>query len=765
MKLGVLYHMPFWRGADGTLREVEGSFARYVDSLAPYFDEIVLCVPVLDRPRGEGTAIRSANVRLAPLPHFDGPMQFYPRVPLMMPALFSFVRRIDLLHCRLPTPAAVFAFAFARLLRRPAFVLIVGDLQALLPTLPYRGVKRALWRAYTAFEERNVQYMVRRSLAFANGAALAAKHTRANDPVVQTQTTTINAGEIASREDTCGSPRVRLLTVSRIDPRKGLRILPDVVRQLVAAGIDATLDIIGPPVGGPGEAERRAIESAASAPGVRERIALHGALPLDRLMAVYREYDIFVLPTLPGEGIPRVLLEAMASGLPVVTTRVAGIPSLVTEGQNGLLVDKTEAGPVAEAIARLVTDAPLRRRVIARGYETARAHTLETEAARMMQEVAARLGRRKICFVLPSLNGGGAERAAVNILNALDPAVWDRSMYLFRLEGPYLDALDAGIALAAGDSDSRTGRWLALRRFLRGARPHLVVSFLSYFTVLTAVRAAGIGARVVFNQQTPMSAFLEDADYQWRQPWHRHAFELVTRVGYRLADAIVTTSAGVADDLVARFGVARERISVLHNPVDLASIAAAASEPLDRAHDWLWSHPVIVAAGRLADAKNYPLLLDAFALLRARMPVKLFVLGEGERESALREQVDRLGLAGAVVFCGFQRNPWKYFARADVFALSSRYEGFGNVVIEAMACGVPVVATSSPGTREIVRDGVDGLLVDVHEPTALAAALEALLTDDTLRRRMSDEARRRALAFDVPAIAAAYGHMFAEAIA
>jgi len=89
MKLGVLYHMPFWRGADGTLREVEGSFARYVDSLAPYFDEIVLCVPVLDRPRGEGTAIRSANVRLAPLPHFDGPMQFYPRVPLMMPATFT----------------------------------------------------------------------------------------------------------------------------------------------------------------------------------------------------------------------------------------------------------------------------------------------------------------------------------------------------------------------------------------------------------------------------------------------------------------------------------------------------------------------------------------------------------------------------------------------------------------------------------------------------------------------------------------------------
>src|SRR3954469_2050649 len=181
---------------------------------------------------------------------------------------------------------------------------------------------------------------------------------------------------------------------------------------------------------------------------------------------------------------------------------------------------------------------------------------------------------RKICFVLPSLNGGGAERAAVNILNALDPAMWDRLMYLFRREGPYLDALDPSIRLASGDVESRSGRWLALRRFLRATRPELGVSFLSYFTVLTAARAAGTGARVVFNQQTPMSAFLEDGDYHWRQPWHRQAFEIVTRVGYRLADAIVTTSVGVADDLVSRFGVARDRISVLHNPVDLPAIAA-----------------------------------------------------------------------------------------------------------------------------------------------------------------------------------------------
>src|SRR5207302_6847556 len=136
--------------------------------LAPYFDEIVLCVPVRREASGEGTAIKSANVRLAPLPAFDGPIGFYPRLPLMLMRIAPFVRDIDLLHCRVPTPAAAFAFAVARLLNRPSFILVVGDLRALLPSMPYRGIKRLAWRAYTAFEERSVQWMADRALTFAN---------------------------------------------------------------------------------------------------------------------------------------------------------------------------------------------------------------------------------------------------------------------------------------------------------------------------------------------------------------------------------------------------------------------------------------------------------------------------------------------------------------------------------------------------------------------------------------------------------------------
>ena len=373
--------------------------------------------------------------------------------------------------------------------------------------------------------------------------------------------------------------------------------------------------------------------------------------------------------------------------------------------------------------------------------------------------------RRTVCFVLPSLNGGGAERAAVHVLNALDAARWQRSMYLFRREGPYLDELDTDIALSAGRSSSRLGRWLELRRFFQASRPDLIVSFLSYVSVLTAARAARIGARVVFNQQTPMSAFLRDADYEWRRPWHRRLFSAVTRFGYRLADRIVATSKGVADDLTAEFGVAAARIQIIHNPVDLDAIGRAVAEPLDPAFERDWSHPVIVAAGRLADAKNYPLLVDALAILRERMPARLFILGSGELEPRIRERIAERGLEHAIVLCGFQRNPWKYLARADVFALTSRYEGFGNVLVEAMACGVPVVATSSPGTREIVSVGIDGLLVDQHEPAAVAEALARVLSDEPFRRRLSAGARVSAQRFSLPAIAAAYDRTLGAVLA
>jgi glycosyltransferase involved in cell wall biosynthesis len=392
VKLGIVYHMPFWRGADGSLWEIEGSFARYVDSLSPYFDEISLCVPVFSDPQTSGTRIRGANVTLAPLPFFDGPRHFYPRLPWALTRIARWVAGLDLLHCRVPTPAAYPAFVIARLLGKPVFLLVVGDLQALLPTMPYRGLKKYIWRGYTAVEEWSIERMTRRALTFANGADLARKHDSLKSPVVETKTTTISAHDIASRANTFGGASIQLLVVSRIDPRKGLRCLPGAVAKLRAAGLDVTLDIVGPSVGRPGERERELILADAERLGVDGHVRCLGAVALQELLPRYRDYDAFVLPTLPGEGIPRVLLEAMASGLPVIATRVSGIPSLIAHEHNGLLIDESTPDEVAAAVGRLVAEPALRQRLIREGYVTARAFTLEAQAARMMAVVSSRLG-------------------------------------------------------------------------------------------------------------------------------------------------------------------------------------------------------------------------------------------------------------------------------------------------------------------------------------------------------------------------------------
>ena len=371
--------------------------------------------------------------------------------------------------------------------------------------------------------------------------------------------------------------------------------------------------------------------------------------------------------------------------------------------------------------------------------------------------------RRRVCFVLPSLNGGGAERAAVQVLNGLDPRTWDRSMFLFERTGPYLADLDPAIDLHASPSAGRGDRWQALRRFISTTRPHVVMAFLSYATTLSAARAAQTGARVVFNQQTPMTAFLGDADYQWRNGWRRTVFTAASRLTYAAADLIIATSRGVASDLTGNFGVSPEVIRIVPNPVDLASVRAKAVEAVDIEFDR--DAPVVMAAGRLADAKNYPLLIDAIDLLRKTVPARLYILGQGEREASLRQHIAGRGLDGAVTLLGFHNNPWKFIARADVFALSSHYEGFGNVLIEAMALGVPVVATASAGTRDIIADGVNGLLVESHTPEALASSLASVLTDRAQRARLAAAATAAAEKFDLPRAVASYDTVLREVAA
>jgi len=370
----------------------------------------------------------------------------------------------------------------------------------------------------------------------------------------------------------------------------------------------------------------------------------------------------------------------------------------------------------------------------------------------------------KICFVVPSLTSGGAERVAVTVLSALDPARHERVLYLFSGErGVYFDRVAPDVRVVIATQRSWPGRLWELARFLRATRPDVVMPFLSYFIAAMAVWLARIPACVIFNQGTPTSGFLDDPDFGWRQPWKRRLFSVLTRLFYRRADAVVVTSAGVADDLATNHGVPRAKLRVLHNPVDIDAIAAAASS--SAATGATVPRPLVVAAGRLAGVKNYPLLLAAVGRLRQGSGApSLWILGEGPERARLEVIASQPPLAGRVRFLGFRPDPWGVIAQADVFVLTSTYEGFGNVLVEAMACGTPVVATRSPGTVEIIEDGVNGLLV-AHDAAAVAAAIGELLSNRDLRDRLVARARHDVNYYALPRVVERYDHLFQEVAA
>lgn len=300
-------------------------------------------------------------------------------------------------------------------------------------------------------------------------------------------------------------------------------------------------------------------------------------------------------------------------------------------------------------------------------------------------------------------------------------------------------------------------------RYLETARPAVLypVGETANLLAVAARGLSGAPTRVIAGLHAAVpkrrAAAAGGAGGRWRA---RLLARGIRRALHR-ADGIVAASRGLADEWAEDAAVPRSRIAAIHNPVvgeDLASLAAA---PLH--HPWFREDgpPLILGAGRLAPQKDFETLLRAFALVRRRRPARLAILGDGELLPSLRGLADRLGIRREALFPGFARNPFAWMARAGVFALSSKWEGFGNVLVEALACGCPVVSTDCPsGPAEILDGGTWGRLVPVGDPPAMAEAILATLDAppdrESLRRRgarFSEDRAARAYARFIPPVA------------
>lgn len=266
-----------------------------------------------------------------------------------------------------------------------------------------------------------------------------------------------------------------------------------------------------------------------------------------------------------------------------------------------------------------------------------------------------------------------------------------------------------------------------LMRYLRQERPVALLAANHYANevALCAKRLSGIPTRVVVSERTTISV-----EAKHEPPFKlRHWAPLAAKVFYPMADGIVAVSKGVAEDLASITGLPSERIQTIYNPVITPALLKKAKEPVD--HPWFapGELPVILGVGRLEEQKDFPTLIRAFAKVRQAQPARLMILGQGSQRSQLQDLIRELNLENDVAMPGFMKNCYAYMAQAAVFALSSAWEGFGNVVVEALAVGTPAVCTNCPsGPAEILDSGKYGELVPVGDSEAMAAAILKVLS-------------------------------------
>ncbi|MCD6732476.1 MAG: glycosyltransferase family 4 protein [Burkholderiaceae bacterium] len=367
---------------------------------------------------------------------------------------------------------------------------------------------------------------------------------------------------------------------------------------------------------------------------------------------------------------------------------------------------------------------------------------------------------RRLCLVISTLGAGGAERVLSTLANWWAAA--GHSITLVTLSDGsddfyWLDERIERIALGVMRPARRPHeavfqnlrRICALREAINATRPDVVVSFISTVNVLTLIATMGLGVPTIVSERVdPRTHAIGRAWSLLRNHWYSRAY------------AVVVQTRSVAECISEAMRL--NRCVVIPNPLApplLALDGEISAQPLGT------MSPTIAAMGRLVDQKGFDLLIEAFALTRPRESGwRLVIIGDGPRRKALEAVARKLGVDDIVEFAGRVHRPETVLRTAKIFVMSSRYEGFPNALLEAMALGIACVATDCrSGPADIVRHGIDGLLVPSENVAALATTIRSLMDDDILRTGLAMRAREVRARFSVDRIAAQWDALLVDA--
>lgn len=357
---------------------------------------------------------------------------------------------------------------------------------------------------------------------------------------------------------------------------------------------------------------------------------------------------------------------------------------------------------------------------------------------------------KRIGIVMSSLSGGGAEKMVLNLSQRFSTKGYVIKLYLANKSGDYIDRIPPEIEIFDMGAQRQIGSLFPLIRYLSSDPPDVLLSTGTGMNVISclAKQISRSDTKLVIRVQNTMSKSI----YEGSRPEHR-LLPFLVKTLFPTADEIIAISEGVASDLSSITRVDEKDISIIYNPVINNSLLDLAKE--NPSHKWFKQNdvPIILGVGRLVPQKDFSTLIRAFKRVRENREAKLIILGKGKEKDRLQRLATQLNLTPYISFPGFVENPYAYMSSSDLFVQSPAWEGFGNVLVEAMACGTPVVSTDCPhGPAEILEHGRFGLLVPVGDSKALANAISFTLGSPMPATAL----QKRAMNFTVERIADEY---------
>ncbi len=348
---------------------------------------------------------------------------------------------------------------------------------------------------------------------------------------------------------------------------------------------------------------------------------------------------------------------------------------------------------------------------------------------------------KKVLCVLPSMNGGGAEKVMLLLLSGLDRSKYQPVLVLFENKGAYLKEIPDNIEVHCLKKKRKVDALLLpyrLARLVKEVEPEVVLSFLWYANLVNVLSSRvwrhNVPAIISVHNYLSMSLAMQK---------YSRIKGLITRLLFPMANEVISVSKAASHDLVNNFNIPKDKVTVIYNGIDKEHVARRG---LDQPELFIFDDatPVIVAAGRLSRQKGFDVLIRAFAEVRKKNEVKLLILGEGVERAELECLVVKLDLSDHVSMPGFAANPYPYIKRASLYVMSSNFEGFPVVLLEVMACGVPIISTNcTSGPEEILQNDVTGILVPVGDIGALSESMSNLLNNSNKRKRLAERANAK----------------------